>query len=317
MALYFLLFTGGLLLLTYGAKWVVNGSENIALLFGIRPFIIGVSILAFGTSIPELVFNISAQMKHSGDLGLGNIIGSNIANLALVLGFSAIIRPLKIEKNIIRKEFPILLVVTLLFYLLAWNHVITSFEGGILILLMIIYVWYIIQNAKTDPDFSISIEIHDKINSKSKRWHHLLLTVIGLVVLITGAQLMVDSSIAIAQSFGISQFVIGLTIVAVGTSLPELAASISASIHNESELSVGNIIGSNIFNILLIIGITALMEAIKVHDVNTLVIYFPILISLTFILFIYIFFRKRLGRVEGIILVLFYFGFTYLSYHLK
>lgn len=313
MELHILLFVGGLFLLTVGAKWVVASSGNIALSFGIQPFIIGVSIIAFGTSLPELVFNIAAQINHSSDLGLGNIIGSNMANLALVLGASAIIRPIRLERRIIKREFPILLAITIIFYLFSLDHIISRTDGFIMLILMGLYVFYLVKSAGVDPDFTIPIAVQDKEHQK-KKWMDGIKIIAGLVLLITGARFMVESSISIAKVLGISELVIGLTIVAVGTSLPELAASISASYHNESDLSVGNVIGSNIINILLIIGMISAADSITIKNPLTLSLYFPLLLGLTLILFFVILFRGKLSRTEGIILVLFYFVYTYLCY---
>ncbi len=315
MGLNILLFTGGLFVLTLGARWVVNGAGNIALGFGIRPFIIGVTIIAFGTSLPELVFNIAAQIRHSSDLGLGNIIGSNIANLALVMGASAIIRPLNVERRVIRREFPILLIITVIFYLISLDGVISHWDGLSMLIMFGLYIFYIAKSASIDPNFAIPVTEFDKKSQKIKKWRYLSITAIGLLFLIIGARLMVESSVSIARNFGISELVIGLTIVAAGTSLPELAASIGASYKNESDLSVGNVIGSNIINVLLIIGLIAAIYSMRVKDLLTIDLYFPILLGLTTILFLVILIRRKLGRFEGIILVLFYFAYTWFCYY--
>lgn len=314
MGLNILLFIGGLFVLSLGARWVVNGAGNIALSFGIRPFIIGVTIIAFGTSLPELVFNIAAQLKHSSDLGIGNIIGSNIANLALVMGVSAVIRPLHVERRVIWRELPILLVITVFFYLISRDGVISHWDGLSMLFIFCLYLFYLTKSAAVDPNFTIPVTELNVKEKKSRKIKDISMTIIGLLFLVAGARLMVESSIFIARSFGISELVIGLTIVAVGTSLPELAASIGASYKKEADLSVGNVIGSNIINILLIIGLIAAIDTLTINNELTLQLYFPIMLGLTAVMYIIILIRRKLGRPEGFVLVLFYFVYTWLCY---
>jgi len=242
----------GLALLVYGADLLVRASSALAESFGIPKLIVGLTVVAFGTSAPELA--ISLQSAYSGypDILVGNIIGSNIANILLILGIAALIYPVKVATKIIRVDVPVMIFCGLLMLVVSLNGIIGFFDALILIVVLSIYLYLLASEAK------YSMQNHINGIEKISRIKESFLLIIGLVMLIYGADLMVKSAVSIAKAFGMSELIIGLTIVAVGTSLPEVAAAVAAMLRKEPEMVVGNVLGSNILNILAVIGITGL-----------------------------------------------------------
>jgi cation:H+ antiporter len=256
-------FALGLCGLYFGAEWLVGGASRLALLFGIKPIVVGLTIVAFGTSSPELVVSLTAALKQSQGLALGNVIGSNIANVGLVLGLAAMFAPLKVGLGLLRRELPIMIGVSLLFVLMTLDLVISYWDGLVLVLGLFAYTGYHLYGAlkaakagKEDAD--------EAVPQKRAAGKNALGVVVGIVLLVGGAHLMVQSGIAIAQAFGISEVIIGIMLIAVGTSLPELATSIVSARRNESDICISNVIGSNIFNTLLVIGAVGLVTPLTV-----------------------------------------------------
>ena len=291
----------GFILLIKGADFFVEGSSNIAKVFRIPNVIIGLTLVAFGTSAPEAAVSITAILKNSADLSVSNIIGSNIFNLLIVLGFTALFKDVVTEKKVIVKDYMIsLLSAILLFILVIVNYftrgmlVIGRISGIILLLGLIIYLFSLIK----------SVSKEDKIVETRKfSIMDLVLTLGGLALVIFGGQMTVNSACAIARSLGISERVIGLTIVAIGTSLPELCTSLVALIKGENDIAVGNVIGSNIFNILFILGISSFLNPILIN-VSSLI---DIGILILGTLFIYFYFADlKINRKEGISMILLY-----------
>lgn len=318
MVIDILVFTAGLLLLSFGAKWLVDGASAITLGFGIRPVIVGMSVVAFGTSMPEFVFNIAATVNNSSDLGLGNIVGSNIANIALVLGVSSLIKPLDIDQRVVNKELPITIAVTLLFLFMALDGEISSIDGGILVFLFGLFFIYLIKNGQEyteDIDIDIDLTDSSKVELTPKNLtKDIVLIVIGLVGLVGGAQLMVDSSVSIAKVFNISELVIGVTIVAIGTSLPELAASVVSSFKSEGDISLGNVLGSNIFNILMVIGFLSLFSPVLAQGEFTISLHFTFMVALTLLIWPILKLSRKITRIHGVFLIAVYLVYMYLSY---
>jgi len=261
------LFILGLTALYFGASWLVSGASGIASRYGIPPLVIGLTIVAFGTSFPELLVSITAAIKGMSDLAIGNVVGSNILNIALILGLSAIITPLRIQLRSIIAESPIMIGSAVLLLVLSLDNVITRIDGAVLFSGLIAFVLFSYRFEKYESDRIPGTEKDKYIKSvKTDKSTGILigLIVVGLVGLTAGAQILVEASVVIAKYFGLSEKFIGLTIIALGTSLPELSTSLIAAIRREIEISVGNIIGSNIFNILAILGLSSMINPIPI-----------------------------------------------------
>ncbi len=243
----------GFLMLVKGADWFVDGSSGIATKFGIPQLVIGLTIVAMGTSAPEAAVSITAALKGNADITVGNIVGSNILNILIILGLSSIITPLAVAKSTIKVEIPFMLAVTLLLLAIGYNGTIGLIEGILLLVVFVIYLGYLFVMAKkdkTDEDESVK----ELSISKALIW-----TVVGLVLIVLGSDVTVDAATSIANALGLSERFIGLTIVALGTSLPELFTSVSAARKGNADIAIGNIVGSNIFNILFVIGVSAVI----------------------------------------------------------
>ena len=307
MALSIFLLIAGIFILFFGAEWTVKGSSNIAMFLGIRPIIIGLTIVSIGTSLPELVVSVVAAINKSKDIALGNIIGSNIANIGLVLGLSAMIKPLQISLSTIKKEIPIMIGVSLLLYFLAFVKLISPVDGFILFVGIVLFIFYCIYDAKHNTEQSKDINQDDESSEKKKYSlaHELLITIVGLVEIVLGAKLMVDSAIFIARILGLSELFIGMTIVAVGTSLPELATSMVAAYKGKMEISVGNVIGSNIFNICMVIGLVSMISPFRV-DQLILNREFLIMLAFSILVLPLAMHGKTLTRAKG---TLFFLGY--------
>lgn len=255
----------GFILLVWGADRLVAGASAFARNMGVSPLIIGLTIIGFGTSAPELVVSAIATLRGNSGLAVGNAIGSNIANMGLVLGATALIYPLRIESNALKREYPILLLVMLVCFFMALNGQYSRIEGGLLLLgLLMVIIWIIrigLHRPISDP---LADEFDAEIPKDTSTKVALFWLLVGLVVLPVSSTFLVDGAITIARFLHVSDTVIGLTIVALGTSLPELATAITAALHKEDDLAVGNIIGSNIFNLLGVLGIAAIIQPVDV-----------------------------------------------------
>lgn len=311
---FFLLFIG-LIILFFGAKWVVNSSSNIALYLGIRPIIIALTVVSIGTSLPEFVVSLVAAINNTKDIALGNIIGSNIANIALVLGLSAIVKPLKINKATLKKEIPIMIGFSLLLYFLSLDKMISTVDGFILLFANILFVAYCIYNAKNNkenPGNAIS-PLDGPQNQKQSLKYELFLTLSGTIAIVGGAKLMVDAAIIIAKDFGLTELFIGMTVVAIGTSLPELATSMLAAFQSKHEISVGNVLGSNIFNIGMVIGFISLISPFTVEQL-TLNREFLIMLGFSAMLFLVVLHRLTITRSKGVLFLLGYSWFIWFTF---
>jgi len=310
-------FVLGLGILYLGADWLIDGASEVARRFGIRPLIIGLTIVALGTSLPEFLLNLFAVAAEEDGLAIGNIIGSNIANIALILGISAIVMPLAVDGAALKKEYPMMLAVTGLFYLLALDGTISRIDGVILVSGLMAFLVFVIKDSSSDnPAPKVTVETPDEDplfvpQTGLKKWLHdektapvmrILLIVAGMAALAIGARLMVQSAITMAEMLQINPVVVGLSIVAIGTSLPELAASLMASAKQESDLSVGNILGSNLLNILFVIGVVATIQPMQV-DGETLNFHMPVMIGFSLLLWPLARSHHRLSRPGGIILL--------------
>lgn len=277
---------GGLVLLATGAEGLVRGSTALALRFGVTPLVVGLTVVSFGTGSPELFVSIQAALKGESGLALGNVVGSNISNIALILGLSSLARPMKVRSELIKREVPLMIAITLLLCLLLLDGMLSRLEGLLLVAGSIGYTTYAYIAARRDRSAVIAEQFEEAlVESRRAAWLDVLFVVIGFVLLLGGANVLLIGAMNIAEQFGVSQVVIGLTIVAIGTSLPELAASVVASTRREPDVAFGNAIGSNILNILLILGVAAVIrpietQGLRIFDIGVLVASAVILLPL-------------------------------------
>jgi len=272
MLTHFLMFALGLVALVIGAELMVRGAARMALTFGISPLVVGLTVVAFGTSAPEMAVSAEAVLAGSSDLAIGNVVGSNIANVLLILGLSALIVPLMVAEQVIRQEIPILIGASLLLVVLALDGSINRFEGVLLFVLVIVYtVFLVVQSRRAGQ--ATQDEFADELPTGESCWDahwavQVGLVVIGLGLLVLGADWLVDAAVAVAKMLGVSDLVIGLTVVAIGTSMPEIATSLVAAWRGERDIAVGNVVGSNIFNIFACLGVAGMLagNGIAVSD---------------------------------------------------
>ena len=304
------IFYASLLLLLKSADYLVDGSSNIAKYFGVSSIVIGMTVVAFGTSLPELVVSAIANLAGSAGISIGNVVGSNISNICLVLGLAALLMPIKVNREVFRFDYPFLIGASLLLLMLSAGMFFDSPGSGYtiglvdgIIMLALFSLFMYIQMERVHPQDRR--ERHSE-RERRKLLSHLLLTVGGLTGVIVSAGLLVNSSMAIARLFGIPEIIIGLTIVAVGTSLPELATSIVAALKKKFGIAIGNIIGSNIFNILLVVGTASVIRPIQNIDYSAVLIDIPVMIGLTVLLFVLMRTGFALTRRDGILLLLLY-----------
>ncbi|MCP4957303.1 calcium/sodium antiporter [Photobacterium aquimaris] len=294
----------GLALLVWSADRLVYGAAALAKNFGVAPLVIGMTILAMGSSAPEMMVSATAALADKTDTAVGNVLGSNIANIALILGITAIIKPLSISSTIIRRELPIMLGVTVIAGAILWDNYLSRNEGIILAVLFgifLIVMMKISRDSKSDPlleEQQADIPT-DVSNTKAIIW-----VLIGLGILLYSSDMVVGSAVTIAKYFGMSDLVIGLTIIAVGTSLPELAASIASVFKGEDDMAVGNIIGSNIFNILAVMGIPGLLNPSALSPLAMDRDFYVMLAISILLLVMALGKRRQINRVEGGILVI-------------
>ncbi len=287
----------GVVLLTKGADWLIAGSVGVAKKFGVSSMIIGLTLVAFGTSAPELAATLVSATHGRGDIAFGNVVGSNICNIGLILGITALIKPIKVDRDTVRYEIPFMIIASSVIYAFAFNLRITRWMGFILLLGFVIFLYYCGKNAR-DPALK-GTEIKE---STPRLGIYIIIGGIGLVV---GAELFLRGAINIARILGISEAIISLSLVALGTSLPELSASLMATWKKEPSIALGNVIGSNIFNILLVGGATASICPFEISR-NFIIIGLPVMLGFSLLLIPFALTRKQIGRLEGASFVIFY-----------
>jgi cation:H+ antiporter len=314
----FLLFFFGLFLLYLGAEFLVRGASKIALMARISPLIVGVTVVAFGTSSPEIIVSFVAAFSNKPDLAIGNIVGSNIANIGLILGVSALIRTVKLWKTKIAIEVYWLLGSSILFFIFAFNNMLDRWEGLILVSALLVFIILSVKTSIKDRHNAlVSDEIPiGKINNLPKPFQiiiYIASIIIGIIILIWGSNITIDSAVFIAREFGISEIIIGLTLVAFGTSLPELATAIISIIKKENAILIGNVIGSNIFNILCVGGFVSSFIAIPIKD-RVIDFDLPIMIFISLLILPVVFKWNKIPRVFGIFLLMLYFSYITFSF---
>lgn len=307
----YLLLLLGFVILIKGGDWLLNSSVNFSLKLNIPKIIVGLTVVSFATSAPELMVSVLSAFNGSSDLAVGNVIGSNIANIALILAVVLLFSKISLNKSFFQKDYVILLFSTFLFYLLSfYDHNLSSIDGIIFILILIIYVAYLIKSARTDTFDDTSAEFVNVSWVKI-----ILILLLGIIALYFGSELLVSNAIIIAKKLGVSERVIGVTIVAIGTSLPELVASLVAIKKKENAISFGNIIGSNIFNILCVLGLTSLIHPINIAPSFLLFdFWWMLLIVLLIPVFSFLPQKGTLDYKFGIFLLVAYLGYLYLSF---
>jgi len=286
----------GVLLLLFGGDWLVRASVDIAIRAKISLLVVGMTVVSFATSAPELLVSLKAALGGYVDISFGNVIGSNIANIALILGLTAVVFPLKVSERTIRVDWGIMFFVTLLLFAFLWNGNLSFWESLMLFILLVLYNVFQIRSSRkqTQPN-----EVPE--TKLLKLWQMLFFLAAGVAGLRFGSEFLVDGAVNIAREWGVSERVVGLTVVSIGTSLPELAASLIASFKGEQDLSLGNLIGSNIFNILAVLGITGLITDLPVQSDALMTFDFPWLIGISLILlpFMIFFQRALITRFQG------------------
>lgn len=304
----YLLLLVGFVLLIKGADFFVDGSSSIARLLQVPPILIGLTIVALGTSSPEATVSIIAAMGGNADVAIGNVVGSNIFNITIVVGIAAFLFPLKVQSETIRKEIPFTLLASIVMLVVMSDmalqgfssNMITRSDGIIFLLFLLIFMYYIIELGLKSRQNAVITDGAEK----GKWGKNILITLVGLAAIIFGGDLVVDNATDIAYSLGMSETLVGLTIIAIGTSLPELVTSISAALKKESEIALGNIVGSNIFNILFVLGASSAITPIAVNDKVFTDVW--VMIGLTFVLLLFARTGLRIGKREGLLLALAY-----------
>jgi cation:H+ antiporter len=311
----------GFLLLIWSADRFVIGASGIALNFGVSPLIIGLTIVGFGTSAPEMIVSGVAAYENTPNLAIGNALGSNITNIALVLGITALVSPLLVHSKILKREYPIMFFIMMLAWALLWDGELSRVDGFILLSGMFVLMFFITliglkEKEHADGQDPLEEEFAEEIPKDMSTAMAFLWLFIGLIVLLISSRLLVWGAVNIAHEYQVSELVIGLTIVAIGTSLPELAASIASALKNEHEIAIGNVIGSNMFNLLGVLGIPGIMTGAMLEP-SVLNRDYPVMIALSVLLFIFAYGFKadgRLNRYEGGILLACYIGYMVTLY---
>jgi len=306
IALHSLQMLAGFALLTFGANWLVNGGSLLALRIGISTTVVGLTVMAFGTSMPELTVNVTSAVSGSTGIALGNILGSNIANIALILGATALISPMTVHEDFLGRDFLWMFGASLALFLLMLDGRLDWYEGLVFLVLGLAYTWRLVRTGQV-PEAEAAKDAAGR--DPRMLWRNIGLVALGLAALMGGGKLCVDSAISFAHLFGMSERVIGLTVIAVGTSLPEFAASLVAALKGKSEMAIGNIIGSNIFNILLILGVTSLIRPIEAVVDFRYFIDMAVMLGVTLLLWPLMRTGMRLVRLEGALLFSIYAGY--------
>ena len=312
----FVYLIAGLVLLVAGAEVLVRGAAKLAAQFGISPLVIGLTVVAFGTSAPETAVSVQASLNGSGDIAIGNVVGSNIANVLLILGTTALVAPLVVSRQLIRLDVPIMIGASLVTFGLAWDSQLSRIDGAILFSAVVIYTLFLVISSRRENAAGADDEFAKEfgLDEPAKPHAGLInagLVLGGLVLLVVGSNFLVEGAVALARALGLSELVIGLTVIAIGTSLPELATSIMAAFRGERDIAVGNIVGSNIFNLLCVLGLASLVspQAIGVSS-NALAFDFPVMIAVAVACLPIFFAGYCIKRWEGALFLAYYVAYT-------
>ena len=301
---------GGLILLYFGANWLVQGAITLALHLGLSPLIVGLTVVALGTSVPEALVSIQAAIGHQGGIALGNVIGSNILNIALILGLSSLILPLKVDSHIVKADVPLLTGATFMLVVLLEDFHISRMEGAFLLLCIVGYVAGNIMTVKRDSPDENKIEGMEVPENPGKTlWRDVGFLVLGIITLGFGANFLVSGAVDLARIFGLSEALIGLTIVSIGTGTPELATALMATFRKTPDLAIGNAVGSNIFNIMFVLGIAGLVAPLDGKGISSVDLY--VMLGVTILLLPTVWTGRTLDRKEGFLFLAIYVGYLY------
>lgn len=299
----------GLIILIVGAEALIRGAVHLAKSLGVSPFMIGLTLVAFGTSAPELVVNVSAVWQGSSGLAIGNVVGSNIANIGLILGITALIRPMVAQNHMRKCDMPIVIVLSGLLWVFVSDGTLSRVDAGLFLVGFLVMGVYLIRT-QANEQATVAQEASKGLDPQHpSQWRNVLYVLIGLAGLVGGAHLMVESATAIARIWGVSEFIIGLTILAIGTSLPELASSGAAAYRGHSDIAIGNVVGSNMFNILLILGVTGLVQPLQV-DYLQIRMDLLVMVSFAVLLMMMLLRSVRISQREGAVLLVAYIAYV-------
>lgn len=298
----------GLIVLAAGAEALIRGAVRVARALGVSPFIVGFTVIGFGTSAPELVVSLSAALGGSSEIALGNVVGSNIANVGVVLGLAAVVAPLAAQMRLLKVEVPLVIGASLLLWALSWDGRVDRTDGVILLIGFAGLAVYMFRSARSEPP-EVKEEIGLAAYEKMRVWVAVLLVVVGLCGLVGGAHLMVTAAVNLARAVGVSEWLIGLTVVAIGTSLPEMAAAVAGAVRGEADIVLGNVAGSNLFNLLLILGATATIQPMAVPP-SALTVELPVMTGFAVLMMLVVANGLRVRRWEGALLLAAYAGFV-------
>ncbi|MBU0485874.1 MAG: calcium/sodium antiporter [Proteobacteria bacterium] len=318
MLLYVVLCVVGFVLLYYGAEWLVKGSSSLARSLGVVPLVIGLTVVAFGTSAPELLVSVVSAIQGKSMIAIGNVVGSNICNIALVLGVAALFNPIRSNMSVVKRDIPIMLAVSLYLLVLSLNNEISRIEGATLFAGIITYTFYNYYVSKRECERSGGAACEtglEEIGYVLSRGKQIFLIVVGIICVVGGAKLVVDSAVILMKYLGVGEKFIGLTIVAFGTSLPELATSVVAAIRKEMDISIGNLVGSNVFNIMSVLGSAAMVKPIAIPGgllASGLVIDYAVMLFVSFLPWLMMRKTATVTRGGGLCLLASYF--LYLVY---
>lgn len=292
----------GLGLLTAGADVLVRGAASLARRLGLTPLVIGLTVVAFGTSAPELVVSVTGTLEGRGDMAVGNVVGSNIFNLAVILGLTALISPVRIKLGLIKLDVPLMIAASLLAAWLGWRGHLARPGGAVLLVLLAAYTAFSIRLARKQAAAEVDREFEAGVPGPSRSpWVDLCLILAGLAMLVAGSQLLVRGAVTVARLWGVGEAVIGLTIVAAGTSLPELATSVAAAVRRQPDIAVGNVVGSNLFNILGILGVASTVRPLSAPGIRPLDLWVMVGFSIAVLPLLWT--GRRLQRWEGALLL--------------
>ena len=301
---------GGLVLLFFGADWLVKGAMTLALNLGLSPLIVGLTVVALGTSVPEALVSVQAAIGHQGGIAIGNVVGSNILNIALILGLSALITPLKVDSHLVKADVPLLSGATFMLVVLLEDFHISRMEGTFLLLCIVGYiVGNIMTVKKTTPEEDKIEGMEIPEDPGNNFWRDIALLIVGIITLGFGANFLVTGAVDLARLWGLSEALIGLTIVSIGTGTPELATALMAAYRKSADLAIGNAVGSNLFNIMFVLGLAGLVAPLDAIGINSSDLY--VMLAVTILLLPTVWTGRILDRKEGFLFLAIYFGYLY------